>query len=31
MGKGNGMLEFVVGMFTGFILAAVLIWFALGE
>ena len=31
MGKGDGMIEFVFGMFTGFALAAALIWFALGE
>jgi|LauGreDrversion4_2_1035121.scaffolds.fasta_scaffold525924_5 hypothetical protein len=31
MGKGDGMIEFALGLLGGFILAAVLIWFALGE
>jgi hypothetical protein len=31
MGKGYGMISFVLGMGAGFILAVILIWFAIGE
>jgi|LauGreDrversion4_2_1035121.scaffolds.fasta_scaffold11454_2 hypothetical protein len=31
MGKGYGMIQFILGMGAGFILAVLLVWFAIGE